>query len=91
MLLWIGAILCFAAYSIEINATPDDASDHVILNHFTMPFILFKSNSFHLVVSWHCLDDSGGGDRVFFVLPREQELEDHGVVQEHGAPIGASH
>ncbi|PIO25815.1 hypothetical protein AB205_0205570 [Aquarana catesbeiana] len=29
--------------------------------------------------------------RLLFLLPRGQELEDHGILQKHGAPASFSH
>lgn len=39
----------------------------------------------------HRVSGSGYSDRYIFVLPGEQVIENHGVIQEHGAPIRYGH
>ncbi len=34
MLLWVGAILCYVAYAIEVSNTPDVLGDNVQINNF---------------------------------------------------------
>jgi len=33
MLLWVGAILCYVAYGIEVANNPDTLGDNVIINY----------------------------------------------------------
>jgi len=40
-----------------------------------------------VAVPGDCADWCGGGDRRLLILPGGKELQDHGVVQEHGATV----
>ena len=57
ILLWVGAILCFVAYSIEVSTEEDVLGDNVSLfiSFFFFFFILYSSASKHYcpLVRWH--------------------------------------
>ena len=42
---------------------------------------------FRAVVSGHRADNRGSRNGMLLLLPREQEFQDHGIVQELGAPV----
>ncbi|XP_076050491.1 sodium/potassium-transporting ATPase subunit alpha-like isoform X1 [Oratosquilla oratoria] len=67
LLLWIGAILCFVAYSIESTSEEEPSNDN-------------------LYVPWCCVHGCCNYHWGLLVLSRGQELENHGIVQEHGPP-----
>jgi hypothetical protein len=43
------------------------------------------------VVPRHCIDDRRRCYRMLLLLPGEQELQDYGILQEFGSPIGPCH
>ena len=47
-------------------------------------FLLFRTTT---VVLGYRVDGRCGGDGRLLLLPGEQEQQDHGVVQEHGAAV----
>ena len=52
MLLWVGAILCFVAYSIEVSTEEDVLGDNVCCLHFIIYCILSLLSS---SLSWRLL------------------------------------
>ena len=43
------------------------------------------------VVPWYCIDDGRRRHWLLLLLPREQELENYGILQELGSTIGSRH
>lgn len=77
-------MLCFIAYGILASTVEDPADDNLFLGIVLAAVVIVTGKS-----------DGRGLTRVsrahfsryILVLPGEQELEDHGIVQEHGAAI----
>ncbi len=91
MLLWVGAILCYVAYAIEYSQNPDILGDNVSLTNQTILKSILNSFVCFPVVPRHCIDDRRRRHRMLLLLPGEQELQDYGILQELGSPIGPRH
>ena len=72
MLLWIGAVLCFIAYSIQVASMDDAPGDNV------SSYCKEALHALHQIlttlitpdVPGHCFDGRSGNNRMFLVLPR---------------------
>lgn len=101
ILLWTGAILCFLAYAIQAATEDDPAGDNVritntytdFLHHVTY-FLIAHPNMTSLsllnlylspVVPRYCAHSCRRHYWLLLIFPRGQELQNHGVFQEHGA------
>ena len=77
MLLWIGAVLCYIAYAIEVSNNPDILGDNVSALHSRNIFIdPNRLAIFHiqfLVVPGYCTNDCRSCDRCFLLSPREEK------------------
>ena len=80
MLLWVGAFLCFLAYSIQATSFDDVQADNV---SETMKNWKKKLN-FHefdiTVVSWNCVGNSRYRYWYFLLLSRSKIIKDYGLV-----------
>ena len=73
MLLWVGAILCFVAYSIEVSTEEDVLGDNVCLSFFfflcTWPIFLLSSFLLPFIVficRWWSMERNEFDDEPFF-------------------------
>ncbi len=84
-LLWIGAILCFIAYTVEkVTSEDEPLKDNVRCLHLPVPHsshCAFERGFLCLVVvgSRACFRSYNYG--LFRLLPRSEELQNHGQLQ----------
>lgn len=75
VLLWVGALLCFAAYVFE-----HDQVENVVKFYFHEPF----NRCLLIAISGDRACICCCGHWLFPVLPGEQELKSYGILQEYG-------
>lgn len=93
LLLWIGAVLCFLAYSIQATTFEDPSPDNVsrqIEGSCPLPVIICVCVCASLAVvaiSWHCLGWSCHHNWMLFLLPRSKVVGYYGIFQKHGPTV----
>lgn len=90
MLLWVGSLLCFFAFTVQMMTENDPTNDNVSFNTIINIKITFIYNFvrkkffvlFSLVVPGCRSCCSRFNHRMLLILPGSQELKDHGLFQE---------
>lgn len=88
LLLWIGAILCFIAYSIQAASVEEPADDNLYLGIVLAAVVIVTGIFSYYQVRFESVFFVIMESKVMFsVLLGIEIVEDYGVIQEHGTPI----
>jgi Cation transporter/ATPase, N-terminus len=92
LLLWIGAILCFIAYSIQASTVEEPADDNLYLGIVLSAVVIVTGIFSYYQVSSNPFPSLFFHAKPFFfscprIIKGIKKFENYGIIQEHGTPV----